>query len=407
MRGWTTAGGRNDSRQMHPLATCHQGGPGPRGLRAAFALLALGACTCAQAFDWQVDVTPAGEVFPALDLSQAPADATRAAGGGNGLVSVRLRGDDLPRRLRLEVETPGLARPAVLEFEHAVGDQPTSLDLHPRLDWDVAVLRGLDRVRSQGLRITLEAAGRRETRNIVVNLHPLHDAPYYVREGRDRVDLGWAFAGYVDPQDRVVDEVLALARAIEPDFDGSGPDAGLRRMRAIWRALEQRGLRYDGEDPALSRGPVVWSQRVRLPDEVWHDRRANCIDSSVLIASVLERIGLRALIVLVPGHAFVGYRTGADGRAAEYLETTLLGARTHAGATAATNFAAARAAGRQRWRKAAARLDGRHGPDYALIDIGAARAYGIIPIGAAERALRHPPEATPAPAGSSREHGSP
>lgn len=110
---------------------------------------------------------------------------------------------------------------------------------------------------------------------------------------------------------------------------------------------------------------------------------------------------------LVPGHAFVGYRTGADGRAAEYLETTLLGARTRAGDMAATNFAAARAAGRQRWRRAAARLDGRHGPDYALIDIGAARAYGIIPIGAAERAMRHPPEATPAPAGSSREHGLP
>lgn len=392
---------------MHALATCRHSGPGPRRLRAAFALLALGACAWAQAFDWQVDVTPAGELFPALDLSQAPADATRATGGGNGLVSVRLRGDDLPRQLRLVVETPGLARPAVLGFERAAGDRIISLDLHPRLDWDVAALRGLDRARSQDLRITLEAAGRRETRNIVVNLHPLHDAPYYVREGRDRVDLGWAFAGYVDPQDRVVDEVLALARAIEPDFDAGGPDTSLRRMRAVWRALEQRGLRYDGADPALSRGPVVWSQRVRLPDEVWHDRRANCIDSSVLIASVLERIGLRALIVLVPGHAFVGYRTGADGRAAEYLETTLLGARTHAGATATTNFAAARAAGRQRWRKAAARLDGRHGPDYALIDIGAARAYGIIPIGAAERAFRHPPEATPAPAGSSREHGSP
>lgn len=396
---------------MHRLATRRSRGSAPRGARVALGLLALAACACARAFEWQVEVAPAGELFPALDLSQAPATTPRAPGGGNGLVSVRLSGDDLPRRLRLEVETPGLARPAVLEFERAPGDRAGTLDLHPRLDWDVAGLRRLDRARTQALRVVLEAAGRRETRDIVVQLHPLHDAPYYVREGGDRVDLGWAFAAYVDPQDRVVDEVLALARALEPGFDAAGaaddPDAGLRRIRAVWRALEQRGLRYDGGDPALSRGPTVWSQRVRLPDEVWRDRRANCIDSSVLIASVLERIGQPALIVLVPGHAFVGYRTGADGSAAEYLETTLLGARTQAGETAATNFAAARAAGRQRWRKAAARLDGRHGPDYALIDIGAARAYGIIPIGAAERAVRHPSEATPAPAGSSREHGSP
>ncbi len=405
------AGGRHDSRRMHPLATSRRGRSAPGGAALALALFALVACATARAFEWQVDVTPAGELFPALDLSQAPADPARATGGGNGLVGIRLRGEDLPSRLRLRVDTPGLARPAVLEFERARGDGATTLDLHPRLEWDVAQLRRLDRVRSQALHVVLEAAGRREARTTSVRLHPLDDAPYYVREGRERVDLGWAFAGYVNPHGGVVDEVLVLARAIEPQFDALArtpdPEATLRRVGAVWRALERRGLHYDAGDPALSRGPVVWSQRVRLPDDVWRDRNANCIDSSVLIASVLERLGLRALIVLVPGHAFVGYRTGADGRAAEYLETTLLGARTRAGDMAATNFAAARAAGRQRWRRAAARLDGRHGPDYALIDIGAARAYGIIPIGAAERAMRHPPEATPAPAGSSREHGLP
>ena len=50
------------------------------------ALLALGTWVPARAFEWQVDVTPAGELFPALDLSQAPAASPRAPGGGNGLV---------------------------------------------------------------------------------------------------------------------------------------------------------------------------------------------------------------------------------------------------------------------------------------------------------------------------------
>ena len=396
---------------MHPLATCHRRRPARRGVRAVLALLLLGTGTCARAYEWDVDVTPAGELFPALDLSQAPADDARARGGGNGLVGVRLRGEDLPPRLRLEVRTPGLARAAVLAFERPPGDPVAALDLHPRLEWDIDELRGLAGVRRQVLQVVLEADGRRDVREVPVQLHPLHDAPYYVREGDERVDLGWSFAGYVDPQGRVVDEVLVLARKLEPSFDevadAGDADATLRRIRAVWAALEHRGLRYDGGDPALSRGPVVWSQRVRLPEDVWRDRRANCIDSSVLMASVFERIGLRALIVLVPGHAFVGYRSGTDGRTAEYLETTLLGARARADRPAANNFAAARAAGARRWRLAATRLDGRHGPDYALIDIGAARAYGIIPIGAAGRADRTSPEASPAPAGPSREHGSP
>ena len=43
-------------------------------------------------------------------------------------------------------------------------------------------------------------------------------------------------------------------------------------------------------------------------------------------------------------------------------------------------FSAALTLGRRRFNQAAARFDARHRPDYALIDIGAARAYGIVPI---------------------------
>lgn len=361
--------------------------------------LALGAGPL-RAFDWQVDVTPAGELFPALQLSQSPRPRAGGFGDGDGLVSVSVRGDDLPRRLRLRIDTPGLRRPVALEADVEAGAH--RIDLHPRLEWDTTWLRALDGTREQPLRLSLEADGVTRTHRVDVRVHALDDAPYYVREGRDRVDLGWAFAGYVDPHDAVVDEILADARANDAGFERGGD---LHRVGAVWAALERRGLRYDAGDPALSRGPVVWSQRVRLPAVIWRDRRANCIDSSVLIAAVLERLGMRALIVLVPGHAFVGYR---DGDRAEYFETTLLGApRGNSTGSAATNFAAARAAGHARWRRVAARLDGRHGPDYALIDIGIARAYGIIPLGAGERASRHPSEAAPAPAGSSRQRGLP
>jgi hypothetical protein len=396
---------------MHPLATRPRTPLSTRILRCcAFAgVLFAGA---AHAFDWQVDVTPAGELFPALQLSQTPRTTPAGIGGGDGLISVHVRGASLPPRLRLSVETPGLRAPAVVEANAVAGMR--EIELHPRLDWDIGELRRLPEARRQTLRLTLEADGVVQTRRVDVRLHPLDDAPYYVREGRDRVDLGWSFAGYVDPHDPVVDEVLASARMLEPDFDATSDvaqhDATLRRVGAVWAALEQRGLRYASGDPALSRGPIVWSQRVRLPADVWRDRRANCIDSSVLIAAVLERLGMRASIVLVPGHAFVGYRGNGDSAAMEYLETTLLGAhrdRADPLARAADNFAAARAAGRLRWRRAVAKLDGHHGPDYALIDIGTARAYGIIPLGAGERASRHPPEATPAPAGSSRERGLP
>lgn len=374
----------------------------------AIAIAVAGPGRPAHALDWQIDITPAGDLFPALQLSQAPRTPVPATGAGDGLVSVRIGSCDnapacaaAPRRVHLRIDTPGLRTPATVEATRTAN---TALLLKPRLDWDVTTLRNLRAVRLQYMRVTLDG----ETRVIGVRVHPLDDALYFVREGHDHVDLGWAFAGYVNPLDAVVDEVLALARDIDPDFSSaavSDPSTNLRRVGTVWAALEKHGLRYAGGNPALSRGPQLYSQRVRLPSDVWRERRANCIDSSVLIASVLERLGIRTFIVLVPGHAFL--RFDAGGGEARYLETTLLGAPaarrgnaprdgTDPG-VAAAHFDAALAAGHARWRRAASRLDGRHGPDYALIDIETARAYGIIPLaddrGAGDRTALHAPGA--------------
>jgi hypothetical protein len=45
----------------------------------------------------------------------------------------------------------------------------------------------------------------------------------------------------------------------------------------------------------------------------------------VLLASLLEAISLRPAIVVVPGHAFLGWETWRDSGEWRYLETTMLG----------------------------------------------------------------------------------
>jgi hypothetical protein len=396
MQGWTDAAARNDSRPMPLLATFR---PIRRfGLSTWIPALVLGLAFAARAgaaaLAWSTEITPDGELFPVLDLSQHAATSPAAPGGGNGLVIIRVHGDDTPRHLRVTVETPGLREPAVVE---ANLERRGTVELRPRLEWSVDDVRALRAPRRQSVRVSLEASGLpKQTRDIGVRVHPLDDALYYVREGKDRIDLGWVFAAYVDPDDPVVAEIIASAREVDPGFDqvgfdhaGDDAESRERSARAIWTALLEHGLRYASGDPALSRGPSIYSQRVRLLADVWNERRANCLDGSVLIASVFERIGIPAYIALVPGHAFVGYR--ADGEHIEFLETTLLGDDVHAtGGTsrrdetrdATASFAAARAAGRARWRRVESRFERRHGPDYALIDIGTARSYGIIPLGA-------------------------
>lgn len=281
----------------------------------------------------------------------------------------------------------------------------TDYELYPPLSWDLARLFELDSPRAANMRFTLtrddDVAGER---TLAVSLRPPSEALYFVRDGRDSVDLSWIFAAYVNEHDPVVERVLAAAlkTGIVDKFDGyaSAESAHVyRQVWAVWQTLVAHGINYSDANPGIARGPHEFSQRVRLLGETWADRSANCIDGSVLIASVLQRVGLRSFLVLVPGHAFVGFYTDADAQHAAYLETTLLGttparlaalpayaqgidaAREERSALA--SFAAALASGRARYARAASKFDGRHRPDYAVIDIPAARSYGIQPIAAA------------------------
>jgi hypothetical protein len=368
----------------------------------------LAACAaCAAEPDWSVRVTPFDQVFPALELSQARRDGAAptgrgefAFGDGSGLVAVRVHSRRAGERVSLTVDAPGMDAPA--RVEGVMRNSGRDYELRPPLAWNPAQLHGADMPRRVDLRFTLrrddDAA---DTRTLSVSLRPLSEALYFVRDGADAVDLSWIFAAYVDERDAVVDAVLdsALKSGIVETFDGyaaGSADGIYRQVWAVWQALAERGIRYSAADPGIARGPRVFSQRVRLLEQTWSDRAATCIDGSVLIASALQHIGLRPFLVLVPGHAFVGFHLDAAGNRAAYLETTVLGAappplpalpafasdftQDTAARLDIARFSAALTLGRRRFNQAASRFDARHRPDYALIDIGAARAFGIAPI---------------------------
>ncbi|MBI4670302.1 MAG: transposase [Chloroflexi bacterium] len=67
-------------------------------------------------------------------------------------------------------------------------------------------------------------------------------------------------------------------------------------------------------------------QRVRLPSEALAvGGSANCLDGTVLFASLLELASLEPMLVLVPGHAFVGWRVWQGSDDYEFVETTMIG----------------------------------------------------------------------------------
>jgi hypothetical protein len=96
-------------------------------------------------------------------------------------------------------------------------------------------------------------------------------------------------------------------------------------VKALYQALREAGLTYVNSVIDYGAGPGQFTQRTRLPRESLAQRSANCIDGTVLMASLLEGASLSPALVLVPGHAFVGWETWDGAGKWSYLETTMIG----------------------------------------------------------------------------------
>jgi hypothetical protein len=74
------------------------------------------------------------------------------------------------------------------------------------------------------------------------------------------------------------------------------------QVAAVYEALRAQGIVYS-EAPANF---VKTGQRIRLADQVLSEKMGTCIDTTLLMASCLESIGIHPLIIIQEGHTFVG-----------------------------------------------------------------------------------------------------
>jgi len=81
------------------------------------------------------------------------------------------------------------------------------------------------------------------------------------------------------------------------------------QVEAIWAALvHECKPQYINPPPAYSER----TQRLRTPSEILGTGSGTCIDLALLLASCLEYIDIYPVIVLLSGHAFVGYWRDCD-----------------------------------------------------------------------------------------------
>ena len=95
----------------------------------------------------------------------------------------------------------------------------------------------------------------------------------------------------------------------------------IKEIKAIYDTISE-DIRYVNRPFSFGTDEHVSTQRILSPKQTLNESSGNCIDLTVLFASCLEALGIKPFVVLVPQHAFVGWKCESS---PEFLETTVMG----------------------------------------------------------------------------------
>ena len=292
---------------------------------------------------------------------------------------VRNAGREGIRRLRVTSFVEGFSASAVDTIELDAADTGVVEQL-PVLQPEPA--RAVSEMTRATLNVLVEDLDTTESRvevhrSIPIWLLARTSAPLAVRDAStgEWHDTSMYFGAFVTPN--APELMTFLRKAAVHHSDGAligyqGDDSKVEpQVEAIFTALkEDAQIAYVNSVLTSSPDEGFADQRVRLPRESLADGQGNCIDGTVLFASMIEAISMNPAIVVVPGHAFVAWETWTGSDRWSYLETTMTDSHT---------FAEAREAG----ERTAAHYSGGNGSAglrrFALRTLRA--QHGITPMG--------------------------
>lgn len=239
---------------------------------------------------------------------------------------------DSPRRLRVETFIEGYSAHAV-DTAEINKNETKSFALLPTLFRDR--LAGVTELTSASINLRIEDIdGALEMqRSMPVRLLSRNYVPLAVRNPvtSEWNDLSRYLGAFVTPNAPEIIDFLRTVAEHHPRgrlvgyLSKSPEDSPESQVRAVFEALRAAGTRYIHSVTAFNPDVRTFGQRIRLPREALATPAGNCIDGTLLVASLLEAASLNPAIVLLPGHAFVGWAPTPGKDDWDYLETTLIG----------------------------------------------------------------------------------
>lgn len=281
-----------------------------------------------------------GNLFPSAILSVAttntqviPPMSGEYVGNPKSCVAIKLKSGHANTVVRIELaETPFYARSVstfVLPKEH------TEYIIYPDILWRYNALRDNEQAEPISVVANVEVDGKDLGQKVrTFSVRSINECLLgfnkQLPDGRTRyVSTRLFYAAYVNEENPLIDKVLreALNTRIVRRFLGyqSTPEMVDKQVYALWYVLQKRNFKYSSVSYSSLSSNVVYAQRVRTFEDALNSSQINCVDGSVLFASLLRAINITPVLVQMPGHMFVGYYTDSAKKNLTFLETTMIG----------------------------------------------------------------------------------
>lgn len=281
-----------------------------------------------------------GNLFSSAILSVAttntqviPPMSGEYVGNPKSCVAIKLKSGHANTVVRIELaETPFYARSVstfVLPKEH------TEYIIYPDILWRYNALRDNEQAEPISVVANVEVDGKDLGQKVrTFSVRSINECLLgfnkQLPDGRTRyVSTRLFYAAYVNEENPLIDKVLreALNTRIVRRFLGyqSTPEMVDKQVYALWYVLQKRNFKYSSVSYSSLSSNVVYAQRVRTFEDALNSSQINCVDGSVLFASLLRAINITPVLVQMPGHMFVGYYTDSAKKNLTFLETTMIG----------------------------------------------------------------------------------
>lgn len=363
---------------------------------------------------WSADFTPITgwdeQLYPSFLVStasvkEAPwidSESPEILGDRGGLlgVSITSPGDETA----IKVTVTGNEIMETTTFSGTLPEDGVEYSVYPKIKYRYGKLAEITQATPVAITFRVQIGEEEATEETVtVTVRPINDCPFVVQLDEDIYDISSTFAAYVNEQHPFLDKVLreSLDLEVVDSFSGYQGDEAevVRQVYALWDTLVARDVRYSSITATSVAGQTVASQHVRLLDESLNNSQANCVDGSVLMASLLRKIGIEPFLVMVSGHCYLGFYLDSEKKSLMALETTLLGSTVEEGdayaaveilenavsedlrnAASWASFSNAIALGSKNFDEAKEKFDDPENNEYMMIDIAEARQQGVLPI---------------------------